>query len=83
MTLKRNPSRRDVLKGIAASAIAAPLFVSGRALGLEDKAPASERITVGHIGVGDEGPTSSGTRSRCLNSRAWRRPIVMKTNAMP
>ena len=55
MTSKRKLSRRDVLKGLAASALAAPLFIPGRALGLDDKAAASERITVGHIGVGDRG----------------------------
>lgn len=55
MTKQRRVSRRDVLKGMAAGAMAAPLFVSGRALGLEDKAAASERITVGHIGVGGRG----------------------------
>ncbi len=55
MTSKRKLNRRDVLKGLAASALAAPLFVPGRALGLDDKAPASERITVGHIGVGGRG----------------------------
>ena len=55
MTFKRQLSRRDVLKGMAAGAMAAPLFVSGRALGLEGKAPANERITVGHIGVGGRG----------------------------
>jgi hypothetical protein len=40
---------------MAAGAMAVPLFVSGRALGLEDKVAASERITVGHIGVGGRG----------------------------
>ena len=55
MTSKRKFSRRDVLKGLAASAVAAPLFIPGRALGLDDKAAASERITVGHIGVGGRG----------------------------
>ncbi len=55
MTTQRRVSRRDVLKGLAAGAMAAPLFVSGRALGLENKAAASERITVGHIGVGGRG----------------------------
>ncbi len=55
MTSKRKLNRRDVLKGLAASAVAAPFFVPGRALGLSDKAPASERITVGHIGVGGRG----------------------------
>jgi hypothetical protein len=55
MTFKRKLNRRDVLKSVAAGALAAPLFVSGRALGLEDKAPASDRITVGHIGVANRG----------------------------
>ena len=55
MTSQSKFNRRQVLKGLAASAAAAPLFVPGRALGLEDKAPASERVTVGHIGVGNRG----------------------------
>jgi predicted dehydrogenase len=55
MTLKRRIKRREVLKGLAAGAVAAPWFVSARALGWEGKAPASERVTVGHIGVGGRG----------------------------
>ncbi len=55
MSSNRKLNRRNVLKGMAAGALSAPLFVSGRALGLEDKAPASERVTVGHIGVGNRG----------------------------
>ncbi len=48
-------NRRQILKGIAVTAAAAPWIVPGRALGLEAKAAASERITVGHIGVGNRG----------------------------
>jgi glucose-fructose oxidoreductase len=55
MKSTRTSNRREVLKGLAGAALAAPLFVSARALGLEDKAPASDRITVGHIGVGGRG----------------------------
>ncbi len=57
--MKFNPQstlhRRDVLKRLAAVGCAAPLLVPGSALGAEGKPPASERITVGHIGVGNRG----------------------------
>ncbi len=39
-------------KTLAATALAAPLFVSGRALGAPGKPGANDRITVGAIGVG-------------------------------
>ncbi len=55
MTSNQKFNRRQIIKGLAATAAAAPLFVPGRALGLEDKAPASERVTLGHIGVGGRG----------------------------
>ncbi len=51
----RRVHRRDVLKQLAAVGCAAPLFVPGSALGAEEKAAASERVTVGHIGVGNRG----------------------------
>ncbi len=44
--------RRDALKQLAALAATAAFFVPGRALGAEEKAAASERITLGHIGCG-------------------------------
>ncbi len=44
--------RREALKQIAAAGFAAPLWIPGRSLGAEDKAAASERITLGHIGCG-------------------------------
>lgn len=47
--------RREVLKQMAALGCAAPFFVPGSALGAEEKHAASERITVGHIGVGNRG----------------------------
>jgi predicted dehydrogenase len=47
--------RREVLKQLAAIGCSAPLFIPGSALGAEGKPPANERITVGHIGVGNRG----------------------------
>lgn len=48
-------SRRSVLKSLAAGGLAMPVLVRGRALGLEGATPASERVTIGHIGVGGRG----------------------------
>jgi predicted dehydrogenase len=54
-------TRREFLGKVARGAIAAgaamtmPYVVSGRALGAEDKVPASERLTMGFIGVGGMG----------------------------
>jgi glucose-fructose oxidoreductase len=50
-------TRRDILKvGCAATAgIAVPYFVPSSALGNADRPPPSERITLGHIGVGGRG----------------------------
>jgi len=51
---KNNLSRRSLLKGIAAVA-AAPYVITSNALGNADTPPASERVTLGHIGVGVRG----------------------------
>lgn len=50
----REPTRRDVLKQTfaASTAISLPWTVSARALGREGSAAASERITLGVIGIG-------------------------------
>ena len=48
-------SRRSVLKSLAAGGLAMPVLVRGRALGLEGATPASERVTIGPIGVGGRG----------------------------
>ena len=47
-------NRRDLLK-TAAAAVAAPYVITSTALGNADTPPASERITLGHIGVGVRG----------------------------
>jgi glucose-fructose oxidoreductase len=47
-------NRRDLLKG-AAVAVAAPYVITSTALGNADTPPASERVTVGHIGFGVRG----------------------------
>jgi hypothetical protein len=52
--LDPRPSRRRFLAA-AAGALAVPYFVPGSALGLAGRAPASERIRTGHIGVGGQG----------------------------
>ena len=44
-------TRREML----AAALAAPYFLTSTALGAEGKAPASDRIRTGHIGVGGRG----------------------------
>lgn len=47
-------TRRSLLKG-AAAAVAAPYVITTAALGNAEKAPANERVTLGHIGVGGRG----------------------------
>ena len=53
--LDRQPTRRDLLQGMAAATIGAPYMLTATALGNADKPPAGERITLGHIGVGNRG----------------------------
>ncbi len=48
------PSRRNFLKA-AALTVASPLVVPSTVFGDETKAAPSERVTVGHIGVGNQG----------------------------
>jgi predicted dehydrogenase len=47
-------TRRQFVQRTTAAALAAPLFVPASALGKEDKAPASERLTLGFIGMGTQ-----------------------------
>jgi glucose-fructose oxidoreductase len=47
-------TRRRFLQGTAAAA-AAPYVITSTALGNADTPPASERVTLGHIGVGNQG----------------------------
>ncbi len=47
-------SRRRFAGQAGLAAVAAPLYVSARALGREDRAAASDRLTLGFIGVGKQ-----------------------------
>ena len=47
-------SRRRALQGLAAG-VAAPYVITSTALGNDQTPPASERVTLGHIGVGNRG----------------------------
>ena len=47
-------NRRRVLKGMAIAATA-PCFIPSSALGNADSPPPSQRIAIGHIGVGNRG----------------------------
>ena len=49
-------SRRSLLKG---AAVAAPYVITSAALGNADTPPASQRVTLGHIGVGVRGLVSA------------------------
>jgi predicted dehydrogenase len=51
---KNTMTRRDLLKG-AAAAVAVPCVIASTALGNADTPPASERVALGHIGVGGQG----------------------------
>ena len=53
--IDRQPTRRDLLKGMAAGAVGAPYVITSAALGSAEKPPAGERVTLGHIGVGNRG----------------------------
>ena len=51
-------TRRGFLRG-SASAVAFPYVITTAALGNETKSAASERVTLGHIGVGVRAVTCS------------------------
>lgn len=51
--MKTHVTRRTALK--TAAAIAAPYVITSTALGDADTPPASDRVTLGHIGVGNRG----------------------------
>ncbi|MEZ6120746.1 MAG: Gfo/Idh/MocA family oxidoreductase [Pirellulaceae bacterium] len=55
----RNPSRRNFLK-TAGAAAAAPYVITSSALGDDERAPASDRIVIGGIGIGNMGRGDQG-----------------------
>ena len=52
---KSNMSRRSFLKRTACTAVAAPLFIPGTALGRDGATPANDRIGFAGIGMGGQG----------------------------
>ncbi|NLE58652.1 MAG: Gfo/Idh/MocA family oxidoreductase, partial [Planctomycetes bacterium] len=52
---KQTLTRRRVLRTAAGTAIGLPYMITSSALGNAETAPASERVTIGHIGVGNRG----------------------------
>ncbi len=67
-------SRRGFLAGVAA-----PCFVPGAVLGMNGRAAASERIRIGHIGVGGQGSGHVGGHARrARRRRSW--PSATRSN---
>lgn len=62
-------NRRQVL-GAAAAAVAAPYVITSTALGNADTPPASDRVTLGHIGVGGRGRDLLGGFLRCRGAQS-------------
>jgi len=62
-------SRRGLLQGLAASTLAAPYLVSATALGNDKTPAASERINLGHIGVGGRGRALLAGSLGCKNAQ--------------
>ena len=54
MAKNGSPTRRQFLKA-AAAALAAPCIISSTALGAGDRAAPSNRLTLAHIGIGNQG----------------------------
>ena len=75
-------NRRDFLKTTAA-AVAAPYVITSTALGNADTPPASERVALGHIGVGGRGGELVPRFQQCKGCRAWRWPTPTRTAAKP
>jgi glucose-fructose oxidoreductase len=67
MTTRLN--RRDALKSMAAAA-AAPYVITSTALGNDQTPPASDRVTLGHIGVGGQGRGLLGALLRCEGAQS-------------
>ena len=57
MDSHRSPTRREFLKtaGAASAAVAVPYIITSSALGKDDRPPASDRIVMAGIGIGNMG----------------------------
>ena len=62
MDSQQSPSRRDFLKtaGAAGAALAIPYVITSAALGNDQRPPASDRIVMGGIGIGNMGRGDQG-----------------------
>jgi predicted dehydrogenase len=71
MTVK-HPNRREMLKTSCAVAagVAVPYVLTSTALGNQDQPPASDRVTVGHIGVGGRGRALFGDTQRVAQAQS-------------
>jgi hypothetical protein len=63
-------TRRGLLKAAAAAAVASPYVITSAALGAGDKPPASQRIALGHIGVGGRGRALFGGFQHCKGAQS-------------
>jgi len=59
MRIKNQPTRRDFIKTASAAAVA-PYIITSAALGNQNRAPASDRIVIGGIGIGNMGNGDQG-----------------------
>ncbi len=59
MGIRQTPTRREFVK-VASAAVAAPYVITSAALGNAERAPASERIVMGGIGIGNMGRGDQG-----------------------
>ena len=62
-------TRRNLLKA-AAAAVASPYVITSAALGTGDKPPASQRVALGHIGVGNRGRSLFSGFQRCKGAQS-------------
>jgi len=65
-----NLTRRRFLQAATASSVAVPCVIASTALGNAEKAPASERVTLGHIGVGGQGRHLFRAMMNCRNAQS-------------
>jgi len=56
----RRVSRREFVRKLSGAAVAAPCFITSAALGAGARPPASDRITMGCIGIGGRGRSDMG-----------------------
>ena len=74
-------TRRGFLRG-SATTVAFPYVITTAALGNEAKSAASERVTIGHIGVGGQGSFLFSQFQKLKALRAWRSPTPTRTVAI-